>query len=288
MKFILILVCLCISYVLADAALNHAISLAIGNAIENGDFQTIQLGSNDLSAKSGSCHRLMLWKHEGTAYPGALGRVFEAGEIKVGISTTFNISTFFQLEGDQSSGYYAEVGKIMAHHLGLVLGKRMNLEFVPYDAPVFYDDTIRMLNDDMFDTAIGVTYLVSRLNRSDFTCAYEAPVPFAVYRDESVELPSGFAAPNSLEGWNDERIKVATIAGSVYAAAAEKFLPLAEKVFFDSDGEAFRAVGTEADITLFDIVSLDVFSAANDNKLIKQAGTEIKFAGGTGFITKQE
>jgi len=277
-----------------DIALNNVISIAIGNALASGDFKTIQLTSNDVSAAANSCRRRS-WStvlSTPSSFTGRLLSVYNSGSIRVGVASLHNDTAFF--DANDNSGYLGDVTRIMASHMGLVLGRNIAPVFVPFNlSSNFFDDAVALLGADngSVDTVIDVTFLTSRLNRSDFTCAYEAAIPFAVYRDENVPLPSIFSgkAPTTLEGWNNDAIRVATVPGTVYAAAADKYLPLAQKVFFNSANEAFEHVGTDADITFYDTASLNVFNSARNNEtaLVLQEGTEILFAGGTGFITRK-
>lgn len=278
-----------------DIALNNVISMAIGNAIQSGDFKTVQLTSTDLSAAANSCRRRSYTVNlaNPSSFPGKLRSVYDSGVIRIGVSSIHNSSAFFSFDNNEGSGYLADVSRIMVSHLSLIIGKNIQPEFVPYNVESdFFEESIALLggaNANSVDTIIDVTYLVSRLNRTDFTCAYEAAIPFAVFRNENSPLPPALGAtpPSTLEAWNNAAVRVATVRGSVYAAAADKYLPLAQKVFFSSSSEAFEAVGTQADITFYDIASLAVFNSTRNNAtaLTVQPGTEILFAGGTGFIT---
>jgi len=164
----------------------------------------------------------------------------------------------------------------------------LRLNLAPFKQPIFFDNATKFINpatSGAVHAIIGMSYLVPRTLLTDYSCWYEGPSPFAVYRDQSRTLPPGLTPPTNIAGWNSPQVKVATLGGSIFETAAKKYLPNAVFVNFPTMNAAYDSVGVTTDIVFSITGETDGYNEAHGLRLTIQPNTLVTYGGGNAFAT---
>jgi len=269
--------------------LNTVISVAIRDGRNSDDFRTIEPPQNILPPTMTKCVRELneVDVSNPSSFQGALARVYNTGVLRIGVTTINEPSVFFINETTGvAQGYNVDVGWLVTNHMGLILGKEIRPSFVVYNVTSFFRDTLQLLkNSGTVDTVLDVTFLSSRVHSTDFSCAYSDSNSYAAFRDAYMALPAGVPTPSKIDDLNRPEIRVAVVRDTSYEAAVDRYLPLAEKLYFTNDLSLLDAVGTVVDIAFYELDNVAMYNKVHNNRLAMFEGTQVHFAGGLSFIT---
>lgn len=93
------------------------------------------------------------------------------------------------------------------------------------------------------DTVIGMSYIKTRASRLDYSCWYEGPSPFGLYRNPSAPLPANVTLTGTYQAFNTPAMHIATLPNTIYETALLQYFPLATRVPFSSMDAAYASVG---------------------------------------------
>jgi len=268
--------------------LNNLISVAAHNLLVSGEFLALYpfLSLARVPEKN-SCNReLNFDPSKPEKFKNPLKSIYQTGVIKIGVATIVSLPYFSN--ASHPEGFFYDLGNSLANEIGFILKRTMKAQFVGFLATSFFENATQALASGAAHTIIGMSYLVPRTLKTDYSCWYEGPSPFAVYRDETRPLPAGFTLPTSLAGWNSNLIKIATLGGSIFETAARKFFPSAQFVTFPSMNAAFDSVGVTTDISFSITGETEGYNEAHGMRLKIQNGTLIEYGGGNAFATHRK
>lgn len=267
-------------------ALNNLISVASHNLLVSGEFLALYPFSSLLRVpEKNSCNRELNFDPTEThKFRGPLEEIYETGVFKIGVSSVVSLPYFSNSTGSPI-GFFFDLGNSMANEMGFILKRTLRAEFHIFPTTNFFANATQALANGKAHAIIGMSYLVPRTLLTDYSCWYETPSPFAVYRDETYPLPSGFTLPTTISGWNNPQIKVATLLGSIFETAARRYLPNCQFVGFPTMNDAYDSVGVSTDIVFSIIGETEGYNEAHGMRLTIQPNTIVTYGGGNAFAT---
>lgn len=266
--------------------LNNLISVAAHNLLVSGEFLAVYpFSSLARVPEKNSCNRELNFDPlKPEKFKNPLKNIYNTGIIKIGVTSLLSLPYFSNATGTPQ-GFFYDLGNSLANEIAFILRRTLKAKFVTFQTSDFFGNATKTLATGAADTIIGMSYLVPRTLATDYSCWYEGPSPFAVYRDLNRPLPTGFTQPTTLSGWNDARVKVATLAGSIFETAAKKFLPNAQFVNFPTMNAAYDSVGVSTDIVFSITGETDGYNEAHGLRLTIQPNTLTTYGGGNAFAT---
>jgi len=265
---------------------NNLLSVAAHNLLVSGEFLAVYpFSSLARVPEKNSCNReLGFDPSKPEKFKNPVKRIYLTGKFKIGVTSLLSLPYFSNATGSPT-GFFFDLGNSMANEIGFILRRTMKAQFTTFQTTNFFVNATGALASGQADTIIGMSYLVPRSILTDYSCWYEGPSPFAVYRDQTRPLPAGFTLPTTLSGWNNPQIKVATLGGSIFETAAKRFLPTAQFVNFPTMNAAYDSVGVSTDIVFSITGETDGYNEAHGLRLTQQPGTLISYGGGNAFAT---
>ena len=156
-----------------------------------------------------------------------LDTISRRGVLKVGLSTF--VPWAMNDKNGELIGFEVDVARRLAEDMGV------DIEFIPTK----WSGIIPSLLTGKFDVIIGGMGIRPDRNlKVNFSIAYDHSGMSIV---ASKEQASGF---NTLEAFNSKDVVIAARIGTTAAAAAEKYMPLAEKRLFDDESQAIQELLT--------------------------------------------
>lgn len=267
-------------------ALNNLISVAAHNILVTGEFLALYPFSSlaRLPEKNNCNRELNFDPTKPGDFGGVLDEVYSTGIFKIGVTSLLSLPYFSNATG-QPTGFFFDLGNSVANEMGFILKKTIKAQFVTFLTTDYFNNVTQTLASGRVHAIVGVSFLIPRTLRTDYSCWYETASPFAVYRDQTYPLPAGFTLPTTLSGWNSPLIKVATLAGSIFATAAQKYLPNVQFVNFPTMNAAYDSVGVTTDIVFSITGETEGYNEAHGMRLTIQPNTLVTYGGGNAFAT---
>jgi len=268
---------------------NNLLSVASYNVRVSGEFLALYPFSNlDRVMEKNSCNReLGFDPSKPEKFKNPLKKIYQTGKFKIGVTSLLSSPYLVNTTG-VLSGFFFDLGNSVANEIGFILKRTMKAEFVRFQTTNFFANATQALASGAADTIIGMSYLVPRTLGTDYSCWYEGPSPFAVYRDETRPLPAGFSLPSNLAGWNSPLIKMATLGGSIFETAARRYLPTVQFLNFPTMNDAYSSVGVTTDIVFSITGETDTYNEEHGLRLKIQQNTLTSYGGGNAFATHRK
>jgi len=269
--------------------LNNLLSVGAHNLLVSGEFLALYpFSSLARLPEKNTCNRELHFDPTSPEkFKNPLKKIYNSGYIKIGVASVLSLPYYSNSTGSPT-GFFFDLANSLANEISFILRRTIKAKFVTFYASPFFDGALSVLANNTVDTIIGMSYLVSRTPFIDYSCWYETPSPFAVYRDTTRPLPTGFPQPTTLSGWNSNQIKVATLIGTIFETAARKYLPNAQFFGFPTMNDAYNATGNVTDIVFSITGETEGYNEAHGLRLTVQPNTLVLFGGGNAFGTYKQ